>query len=243
MIRAFSRLLSFCLMLFSTYSVAETLKIGVGLALPPYVLPSTNTGIEVDIVREALAVKGYKITPTYLPFARVPIELSDKRVDAAMTVNESSGLTKVFYSDTHVTYQNVAISLQANNFKIDHITDLKAHSIIAFQDATKYLGETFLTMAKSNKRYREYAKQSKQITMLFSKRVETVVMDINIFKYFRREEKSVDTSQPYTVHEIFPPSQYKMAFLSQNIRDDFNEGLKMIKSSGQYDKIVTKYIQ
>ncbi len=241
-------LFRFCSLLFCSLTIpvptyAETLKIAVGLALPPYVLHQTNKGIEVDIVREALAIKGYQIAPIYLPFARVPIELTDKRVDAAMTVNESSGLTKVFYSDSHITYQNVAISLASNQFTIHDVSSLGNRSIIAFQGATKYLGETFLTMTKSNDRYRELAKQNKQITLLFSGRVETVVMDINIFKYFRREEKSVDTSSAVSIHEVFPPSHYKMAFLNKDIRDDFNAGLILLKSSGKYENIISRYIQ
>lgn len=222
---------------------AENLKVAVGLALPPYVLADTNSGIELDIVREALALKGHTITPVYLPFARVPIALADKEVHAALTVNESSGLKNVHFSDSHVTYQNVAVSLKSRNVDIQTVSDLGNYSIIAFQDATKYLGDEYADMAAKNSRYIEKAKQSNQITMLFSSRVDTIVMDINIFKYFRQHEDKVDTSAEEAIHEIFPHSKYKVGFLSVDLRDQFNAGVAELRASGKYNEIVNKYIK
>jgi len=230
-------------LILSNLAIADNLKIAVGLALPPYVLPESNTGIELDIVREALAANGHTITPVYLPFARVSLALAEKKVDAALTVNESSGLKNVYFSDSHITYQNVAVSLASNNFTIDSVADLKNRSVIAFQGATKYLGSEFAEIAAANSRYNERAKQSKQITMLFSKRVDSIVMDINIFKYFRNSEKNIDTTSSVTIHEIFQPSDYKVGFLKEGIRDEFNKALVELKKSGKYESIINSYIQ
>ncbi|MCG8612635.1 MAG: transporter substrate-binding domain-containing protein [Pseudomonadales bacterium] len=240
--RLYFHTLLFLAVFFSKPLLAENLKVAVGLALPPYVLADDNTGIELDIVREALALKGHTITPVYLPFARVALSLQDKSADAALTVNENSGLPDVHFSNVHVTYQNVAVSLSKQKLQINTVKDLTPLSVIAFQDATKYLGSDFATMALQNKRYSERAKQSQQITQLFAGRVDTVVMDINIFKYFRKNEKKVDTSAPTTVHEIFPASLYKVGFLDKAIRDEFNQALEELRQSGKYDAIIKKYI-
>ncbi len=221
---------------------ADNLKVAVGLALPPYVIQDNNSGMELDIVREALKMSGHTIEPVYLPFARVTKSLEDKQVDAALTVTEASGIANVHFSEPHITYQNVAVSLADKSLQIQSVADLSNHSVIAFQNAVKYLGPDFANMASANKRYSEKAKQSKQITMLFGGRVESVVMDINIFKYFRAAEKQVDTSSQVNIHEIFPPTHYKVGFLNASHRDQFNEGLKKLKASGQYDAIIKSYV-
>ena len=223
-------------------AAADNLKVAVGLALPPYVIQEDNSGMELDIVREALKLSGHTVEPVYLPFARVSKSLEDKKVDAALTVTEASGIANVHYSEPHITYQNVAVSLAKNSFAIQSVDDLGSHSVIAFQNAVKYLGDTFANMAKTNKRYSEKAKQSNQITMLFGGRVETVVMDINIFKYFRASETKLDTSSDVNIHEIFPPTHYKVGFLKAAYRDQFNEGLATLKSSGKYDEIIKGYV-
>ncbi|GLQ32298.1 substrate-binding periplasmic protein [Litoribrevibacter albus] len=222
---------------------ADNLKLAVGLALPPYVISETNSGMELDVVREALKLVGHTAEAVYLPFGRVPPAVTNGDVDAALTVNESSGLDGVKYSDSHITYQNVAVSLAVNNFSINQISDLSGHSIIAFQDATKYLGDAYASMAGANKRYSEKAKQSKQITMLFAERVDCVVMDINIFKFFKAAETQVKTDRKVVVHEIFEPSNYKVGFRKQTHRDDFNKGLAQLKASGRYVEILRKYVQ
>ncbi|MFC3149923.1 substrate-binding periplasmic protein [Litoribrevibacter euphylliae] len=228
--------------LFSSSLFADHLKLAVGLALPPYVIADNDSGMELDIVREALRLSGHTSEPVYLPFGRVPKSVEEGASDAALTVTESSGLNNVHYSDSHITYQNVAVSLAVNKFPINSVADLSSRSVIAFQDATKYLGGQFANMASSNKRYSEKAKQSKQITMLFAERVESVVMDINIFKYFRAAEQKVKTDSDVTIHEIFEPSHYKVGFRRQQHRDDFNKGLKQLKESGQYEAILKKYV-
>ncbi|MBC8176372.1 MAG: hypothetical protein H8E19_03130, partial [Deltaproteobacteria bacterium] len=65
----------------------KELTLAVGLAIPPYNIPETKSGIELDIVREALKDRGYTIKPKYVPFARVKKELKDKTVDGALTIN------------------------------------------------------------------------------------------------------------------------------------------------------------
>jgi len=214
----------------------------VGLALPPYNIPETNSGMELEIVREALKLKGYDIVPKYVPFARVKRELKNHTVDGALTITPDSGI-EAFYSDRHIICQNVAVSLKKNNFNIRSIPDLKDKSVLAFQDATIYLGRDFAAMAGQNTDYREIAKQQLQINLLYSNRVDTVVLDENIFYYHRMKNDMVDISQPIDIWRIFPPSPFNVAFIDKTVRDDFNEGLKELRESGRYDEIVQKYIK
>jgi polar amino acid transport system substrate-binding protein len=225
----------------SAFSGPKELTVAVGLALPPYNIPETNSGIEMDIVREALQNKGYAIKAKYVPFARVRREFMNREVDAALTINPDSGI-KAFYSDKHLVCQNVVVSLKKNNFKINTINDLKDKSVLAFQDATLYLGRDFASMAKQNAQYKEIAKQELQINLLYSNRVDAIVLDKNIFYHHRKHNDMVDTSQPIDIWQIFPPTPFSVAFVDEKVRDDFNEGLKQLRESGRYDEIVKKYI-
>lgn len=233
-----------CFLIFGvtpSFSKPKELTVAVGLALPPYNIPETDSGIELDIVREALQLKGYVIKAKYVPFARVKRELMNREVDAALTINPDSGI-EAFYSNEHLICQNVVVSLKKNNFNINTIHDLKDRSVLAFQDATLYLGKDFASMADQNVTYREIAKQEIQINLLYTNRVDAIVLDKNIFYHHRKHNNMVDTSQQIDIRPIFPPTPFSVAFVDKTVRDDFNQGLKQLRESGRYDEIVKKYI-
>ncbi len=226
---------------FTAYS--KDLKLAVGLALPPYFIQDTKSGMELEIIQESLKFKGYRVVPVFLPFARVTKSMEDGKVDCASTINENSGV-KAFYSDNHIVYQNFAVSLKKNKLIVNKISDLGDKTIISFQNATKYLGSEFKMMAENNSKYREKANQATQNKSLFMNRVQIIVGDVNIFKYFNKQVANiVDVTQPVIYHNLFPKTPYKVAFRQQSVRDDFNKGLKRIKQSGLYDKIITKYVE
>jgi polar amino acid transport system substrate-binding protein len=79
--------------------------------------------------------------------------------------------------------------------------------------------------------------------MLFKDRADVLVMDINIFKYFRQNIEDMDVSPAVTFFKIFPPTAYKVAFTDETVRDKFNAGLKAIKASGKYAAIFKTYIK
>ena len=219
----------------------KELTFAVGLALAPYNIPEKNRGIELDIVRESLAMKGYRIKTKYVPFARRIREIEQGEVDGVLTVNENSDLD-VYLSDQHITCENVAVSLKKNNFKIEKISDLKDKSILTFQNAKKYLGKEFVAAAEASPDYREISKQELQINLLYGDRVDVIVLDKWIFSYHKKNNKLVDTTQPIDMFYIFEKVPFRVGFVDKRVRDDFNEGLKKLRESGRYDEIVNKYI-
>ncbi|MEA1971827.1 MAG: transporter substrate-binding domain-containing protein [Candidatus Cloacimonadota bacterium] len=225
----------------STFILGTELVGAIGLALPPYVLSETDSGIELDIVKNVLEMGGHTVKPDYVPFARVKHTLSSGKADFALTLTEAAGIENVYYSDSHVTYQNVVVTLKKNNLDISKIADLSNVSISAFQDATLYLGEEYKKTAKGNPEYSEIAKQDKQIALLFGGRVQALVVDINIFKFFRNKTDIVDTSSEVTIHKVFSPSNYKVAFTDKQIRDEFNKNLKKFVASGKKQEIIDQY--
>ncbi|MCF8127950.1 MAG: transporter substrate-binding domain-containing protein [Deltaproteobacteria bacterium] len=224
-----------------SHALKKELTFAVGLALAPYNIPEKNCGMELDIVREALAMKGYRVKTKYVPFARRIREIAQREVDGVLTVNENSGLD-VFLSDRHITCENVAVSLKKKKFNIEKPGDLKDKSILTFQNAKKYLGNEFVAAADASPDYREISKQELQINLLYGDRVDVIVLDKNIFYYHKKNNKMVDTTQPIDMWPIFVEVPFRVGFVDKKIRDDFNEGLKQLRESGRYDEIIKKYI-
>lgn len=231
----------------SSSLMAAELKIGVSFSIPPYVIQDNDSGLELELLKSALAVKGHTAAIQYLPLARTFRELAEGKLDAI--INTQLGLTEgVFYSDVVISFQNCAISLEKNQFKIDTIADLQDKDIVAFQRASVFLGEEFGQMAKKNTEYKEQAKQLLQVYMLIKERTDVVVMDKNIFSYYLKQaylDKKITKQelqqQQATCHKIFPPTEYRFAFINATIRDDFNAGLTQIRENGTLAALQDKY--
>ena len=230
-------------LLAATAARADTVTVAVGLALPPYVLADNDRGAELDVVREALAVKGHELKPVYVPFREVVPMVVGGKVDASMTLNEDSGAASLFYSDVHMIYQNVAVGLSEREITVESIADLGRYWVLGFQDAAKYLGDEFAHMSENNPRYGETSRQKSQVSMLFKERVDLVVSDKNIFNWYRRQQERVNVKRPVTQFALFPPTYYKVAFNHENLRDDFNAGLAELKKTGRYDQILEYYFR
>ncbi len=227
------------------------LVIGTGDAIPPYFIAENNSGMEMEILQEALRISNYEVIPKYLPLARTFIEFENGILDGVTNVKEGT-VKRGLLSDTVIRFHNCAVSLEKNNFPIilplQYLTDKR---VAAFQRASDLLGEEFGEMTKKNSKYREIANQMVQINLLFTGRTDFIVMDRNIFAYYRKKAekevesghkpKMVDVKQMVIYHEIFPPTDYCFAFQKKSVRDAFNLGLKTIRDNGTYAGIVKKY--
>lgn len=222
---------------------AAEVTLAVGRDLPPYVIVEEWRGLELDIVRQALAQEGHTVKPKFMAFARVPKELGAGLVDAAMTMRPDSGVP-ASYSDSHITYRNVVLTLASRTLHIGRPSDLAGKSVLAFQGASHYLGPEFRAMAEGNPAYREDARQAMQPLLLYLGRVDAVVSDQFIFGWFTRDPEvvgRVDAGQALRVHSIFPPTDYSVAFRDVALRDSFNRGLKKLRETGEYGRIVERY--
>ncbi len=220
-------------------AMAQELKLGL-FPMSPYVIQESGTGIEPEVIRAALP-PSVKTKLVYLPFSRLIASFTDGTVDAISPVTESANLPGAFYSNVHITYQNVAFSLKSRGLNIKSIADLGKLRVIGFQKATLYLGNDFAAMAKSNPKYDELPSLENMIRMLYSGRADVVIFDLVIFKDLRSKIKDVDVSQEFAYAELFPINEYKVAFKSKETADAFNAGLAKLKSSGKYASIISHY--
>lgn len=220
-------------------TLADEISAAVGMSLAPYIIQQDNSGMEIDIVREALAYHGHTLSLRYPPLKQVPVLYKKNVVDAALTVNEQFGLNACL-SDVAIHYQNYAITLKKSAITINSLSDLAGKKVIAFQNAKMYLGPRF-SEAVEHAHYSEIKKQANQVNRLFLERDDIAISDKNIFLYYKSKTNKVDTSEPLVFHSIFAPSAYRVAFRDHDICNDFNDGLKQLKATGRYDEIMARY--
>ena len=219
----------------------QEVHVGMGLPKPPYVMES-GKGLDVDIARQALAAGGYKLVGHMLPQTRALAMLRAGQLDGMLSTSEGIG-GQDYFTDNYIVYQNVATTLTRRNLDIQQIEDLSRYSIAAFQNASMVLGDRFSMLASGHSDYREVPAQITQNKLLYTGRVDVVVGDRLIFRYFSEKmEPQIDGRQPVTFHRIFPESPRKAVFRDARVRDAFNAGLKTIRANGAYDAIVKQYL-
>ncbi|KQZ30456.1 hypothetical protein ASD58_10620 [Duganella sp. Root1480D1] len=216
--------------------------VGMGLPKPPYVMESGVAGLDYDIARQALAAGGYKLVGHMLPQTRALAMLRAGQLDGLLSISEGIG-GQDFFTDNYIVYQNVATTLTRRNLKIEQIEDLANYSVAAFQNASMVLGDRFSMVVSGHSDYREVPAQITQNKLLFTGRVDVVVGDRLIFRYFSEKlEPQIDARQAVSFHRIFPENPRRAVFRDARVRDAFNAGLKSLHANGTYDAIVKQYL-
>jgi len=227
----------------SKVTPVKSLTIAVPNAIPPYAIRELDRGLEIDIVRAVLSQTGYKVSLKYVPLGRLNHVLKGREVDGAMTVKEEfiTAAPIYFTSRPHVYYHNVAISLADRKLTIRSLDSLSHYSIAVFQTPDQFIGSEWTRMTQKNTHpIFELSNQKSQVRMLFAGRVDTLVMDINIFSYYR-EELEEFRNTAVSIHEILPRNYVKVAFLEKRVAKDFDQGLTPFLTSYAYQAILNKY--
>lgn len=229
---------------------ASDKPVSIGVAnFPPYSIVDKGkiTGAEVEIIKQSLSAMGYQPTFVSYPYGRLPSAFRDKKIDGTIvTLKEFQGFN-VFYSEIVLPeYQTVAVHLADRNIELNTVKDLKNRSIIAHQRAHLFYGSEYNGITRLNKKtttYKETKSQDKQVMMLFKERVDVIVLAYEIFIYYKNLQFGEDEIKAYKVSKIFGEKfGFHNAFWQKQVRDDFNEGLKIIKENGTYDKILRTYL-
>jgi polar amino acid transport system substrate-binding protein len=220
----------------------NTLELVTGLAKPPFILKNQQDGLQLDLIREAFSRENINVNFNAMPLGRNITGFRRMNADGIITLPPSYEHPSLFMSKPYINYENVAISLTEDYFNIEKISDLSDKSIIAFQSAKKFLGDEYEEAITYSMDYREVPDQMKQIELLFLRRTEVIILDINIFKYFVKTHKNVLFNKPFTLHYIFNERPYSVGFKSEEIRDTFDNSIKMMKENGSYQMVLDNYL-
>ena len=233
--------LSAYLTLFSSACLAKKeLLIAVGLNKPPYVIQKTNKGFELELVSSVCKLMQKRCRFVYTEFGHSIKMLQVEQIDAVMTASQQM-FSHQLLSKPYITYQNVAISLKERNLDINKISDLANYSIASFQRADKVLGMPFAKAVQASPLFLEIATQKQQPLLLLKKRVDVIVMDINIFKYLIKEMDLGDIDNQFNFHPVFSKSHYHMAFKDKQLKEDFNLAFDSYLQTQAYQQLKETY--
>jgi polar amino acid transport system substrate-binding protein len=222
-------------------AMADPFRIGFGTNKPPYVFEAERRGLEYELVEAALRKAGFEMDAYFAPMERLHLMLARGELDCITTTNELSGVA-AYYSDVYIYYHNAAAALASRHLQIHSLDDLRPYSISAFQRARFLLGPEYAALVNNHPNYREEAQQVTRNRLLYSGRIDVIIGDPKVIRYFNRDVlDQVDISQPLTWYLLFPPTGYQIGFRFQTQRDQFNLGLAAIRRSGEYEAIERKY--
>ena len=218
-----------------------------GLSKPPFVLAAEDKGMQIEIIEAAFAKSDKFVRFTYLPLSRHLDIFHNRYFDGVITLADHEEEQGVFLSKPYIIYQNVAVTLEDSALKINDIDDLVNFKVAAFQNATRFLGEKYKSTFKNSANYIELADQKSQIALLFSGRIDALVMDINIFKHLLAKKRQEDLSselykKKFVMHFLFKPRAYTAGFKSKELCQQFDQGINTIMADGSYQRIIDSYL-
>ncbi|MCJ8296715.1 MAG: transporter substrate-binding domain-containing protein [Colwellia sp.] len=232
-------LLLITIVLLPTLSWAKTLNIVVGLDRPPYIYQENNSGYELELLSQVITLMGYDVSYIYVPYGRTQLLLSEPDIDAITTMTIDTEPKRERLTDTYVTYHNSVVSLAESELEINQLSDLKYIGVISFHNAKSLLGKEYHDAVINNPDYIEIPQQQSQVKLFLQDRVHCIVIDKNIFQHLFKQLK-IDI--PVVVHNIFPPTEYQMAFKDPKLVSAFNKHLADFKTSRQYKQLQHKYL-
>ncbi|WP_223295959.1 substrate-binding periplasmic protein [Shewanella sediminis] len=208
---------------------------------PPHMINDIHHGIDLDIVEAVLRRLGHDVSYEFMGLKRAHRELKLGRVDVTAPVFMQADGEGSYISDSIVLYQPMVFSLKVSGLKPETISDLQDHSLLTFQGAPGYFGESFKQVARGDS-YQELTDMGAIAELLTKGRYEYAVLDKYIFYYYYRLNDKQRDVTIFTEHKLIPPVPASSAFHDEKLRDEFNRELQLFMKSQEYKQIFERYL-
>ncbi|WP_342117511.1 substrate-binding periplasmic protein [Pseudoduganella sp. OTU4001] len=217
------------------------IKFGLQDDIAPFVMPDRNSGLMVDVLREAMATQGVKAEFIYLPIKRTEEALRRGVVDVFTGGKPDTALPGVLSRWPVTSFHNLAITRRAHLPRLDSVADLSRYRVTAFYGAAAILGQEYRDAVQRNPRYRE--PRLLQSPLLVLKQVDVVISQRDIFYfYLDRQSYLRDGDFELAFHDIIgKPNEYWFVFRTAEQRDAFERGIAALYKSGDIDRIFERY--
>lgn len=224
------------------FAEPEQLVLGVGSHKPPYIFEGEARGLEYEIVTAALREAGLQVEVRHASAERLQRMLSNGAVDA-IAGQDLVGSADRYLSQPYLSAQTMAVALARDQLEINSVADLKNYSVSAFQRARYALGYEFWRLTEQHPEYRESPRQITAGLMLYAERVQVAIIDPLVFAYLREKMGSrVSIEKPLRWYQVFEPNHYQVSFSDPALRDRFDRGLERLKQTGDYQRILERYL-
>lgn len=210
-------------------AAATPLKVGLHLSAPWsfYNDAGELDGIEYQIVSRIFTAAGFQVEYELHSYSRLLKQFSDQKLDCASPV--AVAIPGAFYTEAYLPFEDVAISLQQADLRVDSLSDLADKRIVAYQQARQVLGEPF-DFAVAQASYIELAERELQLELLFSQRVDLVVGERRVLHYLAQK---LAPQHELKTHHLFMQQSYPAACWNADLIKLFNQGLLQLQLSGE----------
>jgi len=204
-------------------------------------------GLELDIVAAAFALAGYRVEAVPRPYRRLPTILSNEKIDGTTGVRPEE-LPGFYSSKPYMYYDNYAIVRKDSGIVLHGISDLFDHSVVSWAGAAKHLGLERKVpdklAAARDKTYFELPDEAMTYKYFWSRRAEILLADKYIYQWYLRTHPDVGASaSAVTYFKIFEETASFAEFRTPGLRDDFEHGLRRLQETGDYQRILDRYLR
>ena len=207
---------------------------------PPYEYHDGNNiiGIDVDIINAIAKMKGFEVEIMDIAFdATIPSVMSGKADFAmsGMTVTEDRKQNVDFTHTYQTAIQSVIVSPDSG---IKTIDDLKGKKIGVIEG---YTGDLYATEDFGEENILRYHKNTDGFQGLKSGRIDAFIIDDQVAKALVVE----DGGKYEILDSAYALEEYAIAVKKGNaeVLNMLNDGIDELKSNGELQKIIDKYIE
>ena len=217
---------------------AASIRVGLHLSAPWsfYTASGELDGIEYQLVSRIFSRAGFAVEYELHSYSRLIKQFSDKKLDCASPM--AIKLAEASYSTDYLPFQDVAVSLQHRQLRIDKLAALADKRIVAYQQAEQVLGPAFSRVI-ANASYLELAERELQLELLFSGRVDVVIGERRVLHYLAA---ALAPQYRLTTHRLFAEKAYPAACWQPELTEIFNQGLRQLQRSGEYQQLLQQYM-
>lgn len=225
---------------------SHKLSVGFNSHRPPYLFSAgSNSGLEIEIVKAALATQGAELKP--VQFEPQDFNLKQIRnlgldaVASAIKMDE----VEAYWSAPIFSYSLRLYSLGSKPLKINQLADLKNYKVgVAGGDPQVFSAGFAALKQADNVQNLVHFKQPKQRFMALLKgEVDVILMEPHVMHWLMMDSLHNNGEQIFVnSYDLLPDShQNHLIFQEQEHQALFNKGLAEIKASGQFEQLVQQY--
>jgi polar amino acid transport system substrate-binding protein len=223
---------------------AETVEAATVDWAPYYGSTLEKDGVIAALARAAFQERGYDLTVDFIPWKRAVAMTERGRYDAVLGAYYTEDRSKRFhYSEP---FYDIELGLMTRNDvgveRYGTLKDLTDYTI-GVSDGYSY-GESFDNADFLRKQ--SAANQTLNVRKLFGERVDIIAMARGIFRYEVSQLRDADLEDITFIEPPLATGRLHMMFShkldnGEELRDEFNAGLKAIRENGTYDKIIADF--